>query len=130
LPTRKVILTYSKFFSVTCGQYQRVTFLFNIKISQLNFMKSSQIIKVEQLQLFAKRGKGAVKMLSARDNENKKEEISGLALALLFGRCFIDLFDFYEYNKKPPRRLRTGKSLLAKKQTTRVAKRNVFLRRY
>lgn len=68
-------------------------------------------------------------MLSARDNENKNEEISGLALALLFDRCFIDLFDLCE-NNKPPRRLRTGKSLLAKKQSTRVVHRNVFLRRY
>ncbi|MDD4238575.1 MAG: hypothetical protein PHT62_08465 [Desulfotomaculaceae bacterium] len=69
-------------------------------------------------------------MFKTREIDNKTENISGLALALLFDRCFIDLFDLYENNDKPFRIFKPQQSLLANKQVTRVAGKEVFLRRF
>lgn len=66
-------------------------------------------------------------MMSARENDKKKDDTSGLALALLFDRCFIDLFDIFE-NNNPPRRFRAVEPL--EKCNTRAANKNVCLRRY
>jgi hypothetical protein len=60
----------------------------------------------------------------------KTEENSGLALALLFDRCFIDLFDLYESNNKPIRKFRLQQSFPEKKQITRTAGKNIFLNRF
>lgn len=69
-------------------------------------------------------------MLDVQKNNSKSDEFSGLALALLFDRCFIDLFALCENNNRPLRRLRSRQSLLTKKQVARVDKREVFLSRF
>lgn len=68
-------------------------------------------------------------MLSAREKDNRREDISGLALALLSDRCFIDLF-FGNENNSPHRKLRAGQPLLAKKQITSKANKDFFIRRF
>lgn len=66
-------------------------------------------------------------MLSSQTKGVKTEEISGLALALLFDRCFMDLYDF---NNKPQRRFRLRQSLAKKRQIKRAAGKDVFLNRF
>jgi hypothetical protein len=66
-------------------------------------------------------------LLSSQKKGVKTEEISGLALALLFDRDFMDLFDF---NNKPLRRFRLQQPLPKKKQTRRAAGKGVFLNRF
>lgn len=60
----------------------------------------------------------------------KTEEISGLALALLFDRCFMDLFDLCESSNKPIRKFRVKHSFPVKKQITRADAKDIFLKRF
>ncbi|TEB07788.1 hypothetical protein Psch_01343 [Pelotomaculum schinkii] len=69
-------------------------------------------------------------MFNSQKKGVKTEEISGLALALVLDRCFIDLFDLWESDNKPLRRFRPQQSLPAKKQVARVAGKEVFLSRF
>lgn len=69
-------------------------------------------------------------MLNAREYENKTEKISGLALALLFDRCFIDLFDLSENNNRKPRRFWVRRSLRGRKHDKRVVGKEIFLERF
>jgi len=68
-------------------------------------------------------------MLNGRENHQKSEEISGLALALLLNQCFIDFFDLCESNNKPVRRFRPRQSLPGSNHVRRIASKGVFLRR-
>ena len=69
-------------------------------------------------------------MSNSQQKGVKTEEISGLALALLFDRCFIDLFDLYESNNKPVRKFRMQQSFPVKKQITRADAKDIFLKRF
>jgi len=68
-------------------------------------------------------------MLKGREKNQKTEEISGLALALLLDQYFVDFFDLCESNNKPVRRFRPRQSLPGSNQVRRIASKGVFLRR-
>jgi hypothetical protein len=75
-------------------------------------------------------GKGELQLFDVQKKGVKTEEISGLALALMLDRCFIDFFDLWESDSKPLRRFRPRQSCPVKKQVARVAGKEVFLRRF
>jgi len=74
--------------------------------------------------------RSCIKMLNGQKNNNRLDEFSGLALALLFDSCFVDLFDFSESSNKPLRRLRPRQSLLAKRHDLQVPNKEIFLGRF
>jgi hypothetical protein len=69
-------------------------------------------------------------MLNTRENGNITKEISGLALAVLCDRYFIELFDLCESNNKPLRKFRVRQSLQTKKHPKRVVDKDIFLGRF